>query len=479
MARSSLVSRSHVAFACVVVEVLASSLQPPPTLISFGFDVPSFLSHADMVWGWQVHSNASEVDFQYTRHENTCAQRSSDPSYRVLGRVGCGSNKTACLAAAVASCDANEWCAAVQQNVSASNELTLCSTAFPLHPCGEGTTWTKSPYDRVPVTFDQAGWVGNGLLGLQFRTSRAFVGAPYGNVLRIDVGRRDVWDTRAPGSPYSQGSALLDRPRLPIGYWTLSPTGAVLRGAMRLSVAEAELSVHIDTEAGSIDLALLAPAGQVLEGAAPSPVIVSVNATPGEAAVIASLAFVPLQAASQVLPWPPAYVPNPPAACNTTGAQGLCTQTLLGGGDFATAWQVENNPYPAPGMVSATLYATVVNLALNNATGSGPVAREQVSLAASMGVAGFRSAHEEWWAAYWNASAVSLPDALLEGFYVLQLFKLGSALGGAGNSGVAAAASHLPLDLFGPWYTHSRWGIMWTDMNLEVRSTAVTPTPSL
>ena len=39
---------------------------------------------------------------------------------------------------------------------------------------------------------------------------------------------------------------MLDRQRLPIGFWTLAPAGAVLRGAMRLSVAGTELAVHIN-----------------------------------------------------------------------------------------------------------------------------------------------------------------------------------------------------------------------------------------
>lgn len=150
----------YVALAFVVSETSAT-LQPPPSLISLGFDMPSFLSHSDMIWDWQLHSNASELEFNYLRHEHVCAQRSSDPGYRLLGRIDCGSNATECLSQAVTSCDANEWCAAIQRNSSASgNELVLIATAFPLAPCGEGTTWTKSPYDRGPVTFDQAGKVG-------------------------------------------------------------------------------------------------------------------------------------------------------------------------------------------------------------------------------------------------------------------------------------------------------------------------------
>jgi hypothetical protein len=46
------------------------------------------------------------------------------------------------------------------------------------------------------------------------------------------------------------------------------------------------------------------------------------------------------------------------------------------------------------------------------------------------------------------------------------MLKLGSALGG--GAGAGEPASPKPLDLFGPWYTHSRWALYWLDMNLEL-----------
>ena len=37
-----------------------------------------------------------------------------------------------------------------------------------------------------------------------------------------------------------------------------------------------------------------------------------------------------------------------------------------------------------------------------------------------------------------------------------------------GGAGAGEPASPKPLDLFGPWYTHSRWALYWLDMNLEL-----------
>jgi hypothetical protein len=198
---------------CCAVSSSAAPPQPPATLITNAINMSSFLARADMVWDWQLHANVSEVDASYGRHAGACAPRAADPFYRRLaGSVSCHKgNLSACVSAAVALCDANEWCAAVQRNGSSpDDELLLFGSAFPLYVCGEGTTWTKSAYDRAPTTFNQGGWVGGGLLGWQVRTTRAAPGAPFGSALRIDVGRRDVWDTRAPGSPHSVNGALLD-----------------------------------------------------------------------------------------------------------------------------------------------------------------------------------------------------------------------------------------------------------------------------
>jgi hypothetical protein len=52
----------------------AQPSQPPATLASNGINMSTFLERADMVWDWELHANASEVDSQYVRHEGTCAQ---------------------------------------------------------------------------------------------------------------------------------------------------------------------------------------------------------------------------------------------------------------------------------------------------------------------------------------------------------------------------------------------------------------------
>ena len=449
----------------------ASAPQPDATLISNAINSTSFLSRADMVWDWQLHANASEVDAQYVRHESTCAQRAWDPFYRRLsGAVRCvPGNLSGCIAEAAALCDENEWCAAIQHNASSpEDEMLLYGSAFPLSACTGVTTWTRSPFDRAPTTFNQGGWVGGGLLGWQVRTTRRAVGAPFGSALRIDIGRRDVWDVRTPGSPHATGSALLDRPRLPIGFFTLVPLGAVLSGAMHLSVASAELTVHLDTDAGALDLRLLAPAGAPPPGASAPVLLLRATSTPGEASALNTLAFTPLQAASQVLPWPKSYTPNSPAQCTgATPAAGACVQPLLGGGDFATAWRVAPSGGSGGSGGALTLFASVANLAgERNASGSGAVAAAAVDAALAAGEPAIRAQHAAWWATFWAASALALPDARLEGFYALQMLKLGMALGGGGAEG--APASPQPLDLFGPWYTHSRWALFWVDMNLQL-----------
>jgi hypothetical protein len=95
-------------------------------------------------------------------------------------------------------------------------------------------------------------------------------------------------------------------------------------------------------------------------------------------------------------------------------------------------------------------------------TPSRTLAAEEVSTAAGVRYEALLEEHTAWWHRFWPKSFVSLPDRTLEGFYNIQLYKLGSATRCSGPDNC------WPYDLHGPWWTPDHWqGYTW-DLNVQM-----------
>jgi hypothetical protein len=70
----------------------------------------------------------------------------------------------------------------------------------------------------------------------------------------------------------------------------------------------------------------------------------------------------------------------------------------------------------------------------------------------------WEESHGSWWRGFWNQSWVSLPDARMESFYALQMYKLGSAMRADGP----------PCDLMGPWFRDTPWPAIWWNLNIQL-----------
>ncbi len=66
--------------------------------------------------------------------------------------------------------------------------------------------------------------------------------------------------------------------------------------------------------------------------------------------------------------------------------------------------------------------------------------------------------HRRWWHDYYPRSFLSIPDTRLEGFYWIQMYKLGSAM----------RSDSLVLDNQGPWLTSTPWPGLWFNMNVQM-----------
>ena len=87
--------------------------------------------------------------------------------------------------------------------------------------------WNVSLVGKVQhLTWMSGAFVGNGMLGIMLTTENGGQwGAPNEtSVLRLKIGRVDVWDTRVNGSSYSIGKMETDTPRWGQGEFVLVET---------------------------------------------------------------------------------------------------------------------------------------------------------------------------------------------------------------------------------------------------------------
>ncbi|MFP5039837.1 glycosyl hydrolase family 95 catalytic domain-containing protein [Parasediminibacterium sp. JCM 36343] len=295
---------------------------------------------------------------------------------------------------------------------------------------------------RMPADYYEGPFVGNGLLGaILFKDSKKE------NTLCLEIGRTDVYDHRSAAIKSTNAFG-----RLPIGQLLLSPLGTIKAVSFRTNLWDAEVSGTLTTTQGTITLRCFVPSEEEF-------IVLDIKATGGETGNCCS--FRPEQGNHPRPTVQPnrdkgAYLPNPPYTTSVTNGTEVTTQPLLEGDDYATAWLNRTN---ADG--SHTAFITVANrwavrLLPANGSAADAVATVQAALQKDMGLV--EKAHRNWWHNYYPASFVSLPDARLESFYWIQLYKLASAT--RGNRPV--------VDLMGPWFKPSVWAAYWTNLNIQL-----------
>jgi hypothetical protein len=125
-------------------------------------------------------------------------------------------------------------------------------------------------------------------------------------------------------------------------------------------------------------------------------------------------------------------------------------QSLLSGGQHVTAWQ-EIGRGPA-----RTLYATVAHSFPGD--GATDAALSALRKAAALPPAALSVDHRSWWHAYYRKSFLSIPDARLQSFYWIQLYKVASA-----------ARKDAPvMATTGPWLEPTPWPASWWNLNVQL-----------
>jgi hypothetical protein len=329
--------------------------------------------------------------------------------------------------------------------------------------------WLNSPF------------VGNGMLGVMLNTEADGCGTLWPNcsrtpsspVLRLKIGRIDVWDTRVKGSQHSVGDQQFDTPRLPIGNLFLSSSqGMIASIAYRVNLYDANITGATFSASGEqlFNFSLLVHALDhvvvlaVLPPGAAEMVFIPDRAVPPICAsdpFNSAAASSPTQAPS-TKPCPLStrtpgqhYAFNPNVTCTPAS----CQQKLLGGGDYATAWGEHKT---AAGVFLLTVANSMPAFVPQPASAL-TTATATIRQFASTSLHGSLEAHWRWWQSYWPVHYISIPDTVLEQYYIIQFYKLASATRCDGPDNCFA------YDLNGPWLeVDTIWADYHWDLNTQV-----------
>ncbi|PZU08260.1 MAG: hypothetical protein DI605_13600 [Sphingomonas sp.] len=289
-------------------------------------------------------------------------------------------------------------------------------------------------WDQLPRAWDEAPFLGNGLLGALLFYSEDEGG------WRLEVSRTDVQDHRTPIRQTGVG-----RGRLPIGHFLLRTRGKARATALRLVLHDALLTGRIVTDTGQIDLRVYVHAEDLA-------IVVETKARGGESGIVWE--WVGEDAVSPRITWaitmhdPRAmdagYQPNPAGERGRDGAEEMWLQPLLAGGGTATAWRQSGD----------RLIASVAH----QWPGDLPRAQALASVRSAADDPSLERRHREWWHGYYPASFLSIPDGRIESFYWIQMYKLACA----------TRADRPYIDNQGPWLQVSTWPYATWNLNVQL-----------
>lgn len=303
-------------------------------------------------------------------------------------------------------------------------------------------------WDELPLQWNEGAFTGNGMLGMMVYVSEK------DSAIVFNLGRTDVTDHRkAPNRKTSIGekgaTVTFDFCRLPVGKMLLKPGGRILSGKITQDIWNAEIKGMIETTNGRLYFKAFVPRSldvQVIEVREEKKALGSKTYKwkfiPGNAHSPRALVEA-LRGKTTT-----DYQPNPKPELTKDKNYNICKQSLLAGGDYATVWTTTPN---------GTLFMATAN-EVPKADASVSVAMAVIKSAQQQGAGKLTIAHRKWWHSFYTRSFLSIPDARLESFYWIQLYKMASASRPGGPA----------VDLFGPYYKTSAWPGMWWNLNIQL-----------
>lgn len=319
-------------------------------------------------------------------------------------------------------------------------------------------------FDKMPRSWEEAPYFGNGFIG-----SMIYGDSANSKQINIQVFRTDVQDHRNDSS----GWTAYSRPRLPIGYFTIILKGKIKSCYLRMHLFTADLTGSIQTTEGSISLHHFVSAQKdliftkiVIHGNEKYSIIwhpAEAKSTrkrlfPNSEKVIPLFAKAYGEKYNQILK---VYVPNPSSVLKQIKNISLSIQNLLYGGQYVVAWKEEKLSSRPPRSVSPPTSSSIFIITIKNSYPDKKAQAEAKNLISSPSSNSFDTNYKEhisWWNHFYRKSFLSIPDKELEGFYWLQMYKLGCA----------SRAQGPIMDTSGPWFQDTPWPYITWDLNVEL-----------
>lgn len=281
----------------------------------------------------------------------------------------------------------------------------------------------------LPDRWATGAFTGNGLLGAMTYVDQG--------ALSWELGRADVVDNQPSDSP------MVAAPRLPLGFLRWRGCDAP-KGDMRLDLWNAELQGSLSTAAaGATKLRSWTHATRNVIGIA-----LGKGGCTGQFEIDAARA-VSDRAQGRRSP-EGETVANPAAEASSRGTRRYAMQRLARGGAHVIA--IDSFDAGSDWITYATVSrARTPRQAMQQAD-------QTLNEARRRGWDQLVEEHRKFWHAYHPQSFVSLPDAQLESFYWIQMYKLASA----------SRANGPIIDTLGPWYHRTPWPGVWWNLNVQL-----------
>src|SRR5688572_10536057 len=279
-------------------------------------------------------------------------------------------------------------------------------------------------WSRVPETWGEAAFTGNGLLGLMmYRTDDK-------SALRFRVGRSDVM--------IQEKQAY----RVPIGDLVLRPVGTITGGNFRQDLWNAQVTGTLKTDKGEIGVRFFTHANDLVN-------VIELKPSPGEAAF--TWAFEPGLSANPRWLRDKQPIPEDEKSPPVKMSGSVAFQKVFNGDEYATMWKEQQGQDG-----TRTLFTTIGYVK----KGGGAIDQAHLTIDKAMriGVPVLTKSHQQWWHELYPKSFLSVPDTRLESFYWIQSYKLASA----------TRADRPAIDLAGPWYNDTPWPRIWWNLNIQL-----------
>ncbi len=290
------------------------------------------------------------------------------------------------------------------------------------------------PLQKLGQTIYEGVFTGNGLLG-----TMTYIKGD--TALRIDFGRTDVYEHRQ-----DKYTSRLNKARIPIGHIELLLTNDKIAGSSgQMDLQKANATATIFTKKGKLEIQTTTLAHRDL-----MIIVVDDSRYQGQY----TLNWKPEQAVST---WPgfqrnnplKDYPLNPEGSKQLTGNITTYKQPFLAGGGYAVA-------YKTTAVKKGKIIVASIGFAQQGDDYYSQTLNQVSQWKTSVAEAYLQ--HQERWNAYFARSVLRIPDASLQNFYQMQLYKLGCA----------ARQNGPGIDLQGPWTSKTPWPLFWHNLNTQL-----------